>query len=224
VRLCSACVLLGTLSLSSHLALWAQNCNNPVVAVPTSSWATITPPREDVEVVYSAPIGWVGLNHIYATRQSLSHRKRSFIPWMMPEITTAFPFAHAIESPANRRPVFYVDHSDAAAHIADLSPHEVHLVHLRSKGKGRELQVTSGASVFNFDPGFSSRTELSFKLSTLSNTVFTIQPERELEDGEYMIVFGPVAAGGFEFGINCLRDVRPPMPHIDAGSPDQTTR
>ncbi|MGC2404322.1 MAG: hypothetical protein WA510_31300 [Acidobacteriaceae bacterium] len=210
--------------MTSCLTLWAQNCNNPVAAVPTSAWATITPPREDVEVVYVAPIGWVGLNHIYATQQSLTHRKRSFIPWMMPQITTVFPFAHALESPANRRPLFYVDHSDAAAHIADLGPHEVHLVHLRPRGKGRELQATSGASVFTFDPGFSSHTELPFKLSTLSNTVFTIQPERELEDGEYIIVFGPVAAGGFEFGINCLRGLPSPMPHIDAGPPGQRTR
>lgn len=221
MRLLPTRLLLGAISFTSYLALGAANCNNPIAAVPTAAWRTITPPREDVEVVYFAPLGWVGLNHIYATHQALTHRKRSFIPWMMPQIITVFPFTHALEAPANRRPLFYVDHSETAAHIADLNPREVHLLHLRTRGRDRELEVTSGASAFSFDPGFSSHLELPLKVTALSNTVFTIQPERQLEDGEYMIVFGPVAAGGFEFGINCLRDLRPPVPHIDAGSQDQ---
>jgi hypothetical protein len=215
MHLYPAALLLGTL-LSYPLG--ALDCTNPVSAVPTSEWRTITPPKEDVEVVYVAPIGWVGLNHIYATHQILTHRKRSLIPWMMPQIVTVFPFTHALEAPANRRPLFYVDHSDTAAHIADLSPHEVHLVHLRPRGKVRELEVTSGASAFNFVPGFSSHLEMPLKVNALSDTVFTIQPEQQLADGEYMIVFGPIAAGGFEFEINCLRNLRPPMPHIDAES------
>jgi hypothetical protein len=213
--------LLGLMSSASHLPLGAANCKDPVAAVPTSTWRSITPPQEDVEVVYSAPIGWVGLNHIYATHQALTHRKRSFIPWMMPQVITVFPYAHALETPANRRPLFYVDHSDTAAHIADLSPHEIHLVHLRARGRDRELEMTSGASAFTFNSGFSSRSELRLNVSALSNTVFTIQPERELDDGEYMIVFGPVAAAGFEFEINCVRDLQPSMPHINAETQNQ---
>ena len=116
------------LSGAMHLSLMAANCTNPVTAVPTTAWQTITPPREEVEVVYDAPVGWVGLNHIYAANQVLKHRRRSFIPWMMPQVFTVFPFSHALEAPQNRSPMFYVDHSDTAAHIADLSAHEVHLV------------------------------------------------------------------------------------------------
>ncbi|HTZ58476.1 MAG TPA: hypothetical protein VMB49_10285 [Acidobacteriaceae bacterium] len=221
LRLCVVSLLFATVSFTSYRDLVAANCNNPVAAVPTSTWHTITPPQEDVEIVYFAPIGWVGLNHIYAIHQALVHRKRAFIPWMIPQIVTTFPYTHALEAPANRRPLFYVDHSDTAAHIADLSPHEIHLVHLRTKGKDRELYVTSGASVFRFEPGFPSHTELPLKVNALSNTVFTLQPEHQLEDGEYMIVLGPVAAAGFEFGINCSRDLQPGMPRIDAGSQSQ---
>jgi hypothetical protein len=216
-RTAATALLLGTL-LSYPLS--ASNCTNPVAAVPTD-WRTITPPKEDVEVVYVAPIGWVGLNHIYATRQSLKHKRRTLIPWMMPQIITVFPFAHALEAPQNRRPLFYVDHSDTAAHIADLSPHEVHLVHLTPRGKDRELEVTSGASAFNFDFGFSSHRDMPLKVNPLTNNVFTIQPEQQLADGEYMIVFGPVAASGFEFEIDCLRELRAPMPHIDTESRNQ---
>jgi hypothetical protein len=214
-RRCST-ITTAMLFMTLHLYSLAANCMNPVTALPTTAWQTITPPREEVEVVYDAPVGWVGLNHIYAATQVLKHRKRSFIPWMMPQVFTVFPFSHALEAPENRLPVFYVDHSDTAAHIADLNVHDVHLARLLSIDKGRELAATTGGSVFSFAAGFSSRREIPLRVNGLSNTVFTIQPQQPLADGEYIIVFGPVAANGFEFGIHCLRDDTPAMPQINA--------
>jgi hypothetical protein len=140
------------------------------------------------------------------------------IPWMTPEIITVFPFAHALQAPASREPVFYVDHSDTAAHLADTGPQEIHLVHLRLSGKDRELATTSGGSVFNFRPGFSSL-EIPLRVTPLSDTVFTIQPKESLADGEYLIVLGPVAASGFEFEINCLGQSGTPVPHINIDRP-----
>jgi len=99
--------------------------------------------------------------------------------------------------------MFYVNHSDTAAHIADLSSHEIHLLRLTTRGKVREIQVTSGASVFDFKPGFPSHREIPVSVNSLSNSIFSIQPEERLTDGEYMIVLGPVAASGFEFGVHC---------------------
>jgi hypothetical protein len=206
---------LTAISFLLHLPLFAADCVNPVTAVATSEWRAITPPKEEVEVVYVAPLGWVGLNRIYAADQVLKHKKRSLVPWMMPQVVTVFPFTHALEAPANRLPLFYVDHSDTAAHLADLSPHEVHLVRLRAAGKDRELAATTGASVFSFDAGFSPRTEIALSVTSLSNTVFSIQPAHELPDGEYMIAFGPVAASGFEFGIHCLQQDAATMPQIN---------
>jgi hypothetical protein len=54
------------------------------------------------------------------------------------------------------------------------------------------------------------------KVSPLSNAIFTIQPEQPLVDGEYLIVFGPVAANGFEFEINCRREDGASVLRIDA--------
>ncbi len=212
---------LGAVALILHLPGSASNCTNPVAAMPTSDWRTITPPKDDVEVTYSTPHGWVGLNHIYATHQALRHKRRSLIPWMMPQVVTVFPFSHALEAPENRVPLFYVDHSDTAAHIADLSNHEIHLARFITRGKERELTATSGASVFNFDPGFSPHLEIPLNVSALSNDILTIQPERPLADGEYIIVVGPVAASGFEFEINCSREGGNSLLRIDAESPKQ---
>ena len=67
MRLCltaPAALLFAAITLISDLPLGASNCTNTVEATSTSAWRTITPPKEDVEVVYSAPNGWVGLKYI----------------------------------------------------------------------------------------------------------------------------------------------------------------
>jgi hypothetical protein len=196
-------LLVGALTFIMSTPLRASTCANSDSAVATSAWRSITPPKEDVEVVYLSPSGWVGLNHIYAGRQVLTHRRRRLVPWMVPQITTIFPFSHALESPANEMPLFYVDHLDTAAYLSDSDARAIHLLRLRAVGKERELEATSGASVFNFKPGFSSHSVIPLRVNILSNTVFTIQPEQRLPDGEYLIVLGPVASSGFEFQISC---------------------
>jgi hypothetical protein len=212
----SATLLFGALSLLSNTALCSSTCANSVSAVATSAWPSITPPKEDVEVVYASPSGWVGLNHIYASRQALTHKRRGFIPWLMPQINTVFPFTHALEAPANEMPLFYVDHLVTAAYLSDFSARGIHLLRLKSLEKERELEATSGVSVFGFAPGFSSRSVIPSKINMLSNTVLTIQPERQLPDGEYLIVLGPVASNGFEFQINCLQAQKSTIPRINA--------
>src|ERR1700677_1838321 len=42
------------------------------------------------------------VNHVYAHSQHLTHRWRSFIPWMLSGIVRVFPFGRAIQSPASR--------------------------------------------------------------------------------------------------------------------------
>jgi hypothetical protein len=207
-----AMLLVGALSFIMSTPLRASTCTNPDSAVATLAWRSITPPKEDVEVVYQSPFGWVGLNHIYAGRQALTHRRRRFVPWMVPQITTIFPFSHALEAPANGMPLFYVDHLDTAAYVNDSDARAIHLLSLRSVGKERELEATSGAFVFNFKPGFSSRSVIPLRVNILSKNVFTIQPEHRLPDGEYLIVLGPVASSGFEFQISCLVPNKQTMP------------
>ena len=200
---------LGAMSLLLAWAAAAENCSNPVEALPSSAWQSITPPKSDVEVVYLGRIGWVGLNHIDAIQQALAHRKRSLFLWIMPQIITVFPFSHSLEAPGNWAPVFYVNHSETAAHIADLSPHEIHLLRLTPRGKIREIEVTSGAAVFDFKPGFPAHREIPVSVNPFSNSIFSIQPKERLSDKEYMIVLGPVAASGFEFGVHCLEKSGP---------------
>jgi hypothetical protein len=172
--------------------------------VSAANWGQIPPPREGVTVTYyDDAVVWVGLNHTYADSQSLTHRWRSFIPWMSSSIVSVFPFSSALQSPATRLPLFYVSHTAAAIEASEPNTRWVHLVHADAKHNARSVQVTSGRSVFSFHPGFTAHEDIPLRFHALSSAVYTIQPERPLDNGEYLVIFGPSALSGFEFQIAC---------------------
>jgi hypothetical protein len=167
-------------------------------------WGQIPPPPGGITVAfYDAAAGFVGLNHVYADSQHLTHRWRSFIPWMSSGIVSVFPFSKALQSPASRMPLFYVSHTAAALDASEPDAQTVHLVRAASKHNARVVQITSGWSVFSFHPGFTAREEIPLGFHVLSSAVYTIQPARPLDSGEYLVIFGPSAPSGFEFQIAC---------------------
>jgi hypothetical protein len=130
-------------------------------------------------------------------------RRRGFIPWMSSGIVSVFPFSKAIQSPASRTPLFYVGHMTAELGASEPDAEWVHLVGADTKHNSRAVQITSGWSAFSFQPGFTAREEIPLKFLVLSDTVYTIQPKRPLDNGEYPVIFRPSALRGFEFQIAC---------------------
>ena len=180
------------------------NCKAQSDPVAASIWGQIPPPRDGVTVAYyDNPTVWVGLNHTFAVSQNLTHRWRSFIPWMSPGIVSVFPFGNAYQSPASRLPLFYVSHTAAAIDASEADARWVHLVRADTNHKARSVQVTSGWSAFNFRPGFTARNEIPLRFNVLSSGVYNIQPLRALDDGQYLVIFGRSALSGFEFEIGC---------------------
>jgi hypothetical protein len=176
--------------------------------VSAAVWGQVPPPPGGVIVAfYDDATVWVGLNHAYADSQNLTHRWRSFIPWMSPGIVSVFPFSRAIQSPASRMPLFYVSHIAAALDASEPDAQRVHLVRADTKHNARVVQITSGWSAFSFHPGFTAREEIPLRFHVLSSAVYTIQPERPLDNGEYLVIFGPSALSGFEFQIACSEQV-----------------
>jgi hypothetical protein len=172
--------------------------------VSASAWGGISPPPGDMIVgFYENDKVMVGLNHVYADSEKLTHRWRSFIPWMSPDIVSVFPFSKAIQTVPSRTPLFYVGHSAAWVSVTEHDSRSVHLVRADTKHNSREVQITSGWSAMNFHPGFIEHEEIPVKFHLVSENIYTIQPERPLEDGEYLVIFGPSALSGFEFQIAC---------------------
>jgi hypothetical protein len=197
--------LLLVVLVSSLAQIHAEDgsCKAQSVPVSPAVWGQIPPPHDGVTVTYYDGLSWVGLNHTYAGSQSLTHRWRSFIPWMSSGIVSVFPFGRAIQSLASRMPLFYVSHTAAAIDASEPDARWVHLVRADTQHNARSVQVTSGWSAFNFHPGFSAREEMPIKFDVLSRAVYTIQPLRILDDGEYLVIFGRSALSGFEFEIAC---------------------
>lgn len=197
-------LLVGLVLLLPQLPAQDRSCKTQSDPVSAAVWGRIPPPRDGVTVsFYDDAASWVGLNHIYANSERLTHRWRSFIPWMSPGIVAVFPFTSAVQSPPARRPLFYVSHSAAMLDASEPDAQSVHLVRADAKHSAREVQITAGISVFGFHPGFTAREEVPLRFDVLSPALYEIQPERPLDDGEYLVIFGPSALSGFEFKIEC---------------------
>lgn len=205
VRRCGGILLLvGLVSLVSRLPAQDRSCKMQSDQVSGSVWGQIPPPPGDMIVAFKQNCTvMVGLNHVYAESEKLTHRWRSFIPWMSSDIVSVFPISKAIQSPASRTPLFYVGHIAAWLSVSEPDARTVHLVRVDTKHNSRVVQITSGRSVFSFRAGLTAREEIPLKFHILSDNVYTIQPERPLDDGEYLVIFGPSALSGFEFEIAC---------------------
>jgi len=205
VRRCRGILLfMGLVSLVPQFPAQDRSCKLQSDEVSTAVLDQIPPPRGGVTVAfYDDAEGFVGLNHIYADSQNLTHRWRGFIPWMSSGIVSVFPFSRAIQSPANRMPLCYVSHIAAALDASKPDAQSVHLVRADKKHNTRLVQVTSGWSALSFRPGFTAREEIPLRFHVLSNAVYTIEPQNPLDNGQYFVVFGPSALSGFEFQIAC---------------------
>ncbi len=205
VRRCRTILFfVGLVSLVPQLPAQDGSCKMQSDQVAEAVWRQINPPPSGMTVAfYDDAASFVGLNHIYAHSQNLTHRWRSFIPWMSSGIASIFPFSRAVQSPASRMPLLYVSHTAAALDASQPDAQSVHLVRADAKHDTRVVQTTSGSSAFSFHPGFSPREEIPLSFQILSSAVYTIQPRRLLNDGEYLVIFGPSAVSGFEFRIAC---------------------
>jgi hypothetical protein len=205
VRSCRGILLfVGLVSLVPQLPAQDRSCKVQSDQVSAAVWGQILPPPGGIAVAfYDDATVWVGLNHAYARSQNLTHHWRSYIPWMSSGIVSVFPFSKALQSPASRMPLFYVSHIAAALDASEPDARWVHLVRADTKHNSRVVQITSGWSAFSFHPGFTAREEIPLRFHVLSSGVYTIQPERPLDNGEYLVVFGPSALSGFEFRIAC---------------------
>lgn len=205
VRRCRGILLfVGLVSLVPQLPAQDRSCRMQSDQVSAAVWGQISAPPGGITVAfYDDAASFVGLNHVYADSQNLTHRWRSFIPWMSSGIVSVFPFNRAIQSPASRMPLFYVSHIAAALDASQPTAQWVHLVRAIAKRNARVVQITSGWSTFSFHPGFTAREEIPLRFQVLSSAVYTIQPEKPLDNGEYLVIFGPSALSGFEFQIAC---------------------
>ncbi len=198
--LVEACLLAGTILACGKAFAVEQRCSAPAEALASPNWTSIRPAHLPVETFFSTKIGWSGLNFVSSKEERVKHRYRALLPGFVPSLVQVYPFDHALARVANRTPVFYVHASDASSLDPKFAPGFVHLVRLTTTGNTRTLQVTRGATVLGYKPGYPQAAEVPVDAERLSPAILSLRP---LASGEYLITLDPAGNGGFEFGIDC---------------------
>lgn len=161
-------------------------------------------------VYYKGPKGWVKLSQATMAGGGTKHMGKMFVPGLTPQFVWTFRGSGAPVQIAELRPTFFVKQSPfvAGAHVLsgpEYSPPQpernVVIVRFDKKKDHRELQTTSGSSMFTFKSGFSKERTPDITVTRISESVFSVAPAQDLSFGEYLLTFGGLGYSGYDFGI-----------------------
>lgn len=152
-------------------------------------------------VYFKAPTGWVKLEQISMAGGGATHVGKMFVPGLTPQVVWTFRGAEAPVQISQARPSFFVKQSPYLVSVPGHSERDVVLVRFNKKKDHRELQTTSGGNMLTFKSGFSKDKMPDINVTRLSETIFRITPNEDLQPGEYFLTFGAGGALGYDFGI-----------------------
>ena len=150
---------------------------------------------------YKSPEGWKQLQSISMAGGGAKHMGKMFVPGLTPQIVWLYRGAEAPIQISERRPTFYVKELPAIATIAGRSERDLVIVRFDKKKDHRELQTTSGGSMFTFKAGLSKDRLPELTTKTVSDGIFMVRPTGDLKPGEYLLTFSAMGTGGYDFGI-----------------------
>jgi hypothetical protein len=162
-------------------------------------------PKDNLSILaegtyFKSPEGMIKLQPLMMAGGGATHMGKMFVPGMTPQIVHTFRGAEAPVQIQERKPVLYVKQSPYMTNIPGRSDRDIVLVRFDKKKDHRELQMTSGGSMFNFKAGFSKEKTPDIVVTRISESVFTVTPKDNLPPGEYMLTYG-LGSSGFDFGI-----------------------
>jgi len=191
------------LSVCSQALAQTDHCSQPTEALAATNWESIKPSHFQFEAMFSIPVGWVGLDHVFGTGERVQARWRSAIPFLVPTMVQSFPGPNTMTPVQNPRPVFYLHATEVASYFAAFDAGEVRLRRLRVRRDHRELPVSKGITTFTFAAGSPGRFLVPIAVRRLSQTLMEVKPRDRLAPGQYLITIGSQEDDGFEFEINC---------------------
>jgi len=111
-------------------------------------------------------------------------------------MTAVYKGAHAPTQISDPRPTFYVRGTG--------SEKDVMIVQLTQKKDARTIRTSTSAASVDNKGGFSRGEIRKVTCTVYSDDSFSVQPEEDLQPGEYLLVFN-YATVGFDFGILASR-------------------
>ena len=178
-------------------------CHHPAEALVSTDWQSIKPSHFPVEVMFSSPEGWNGVDRVFGTGEHLQARWRSAIPFLVPTMVQSFEGSNTYSPIHNSTPVFYLHATEIASFLPPFDADKVRLLRLTVRHDHRELPVSKGITKFTFAAGSPSHFLVPVGVRRLSQTMMEIKPRDQLAPGQYLIAIGNQENEGFEFEINC---------------------
>jgi hypothetical protein len=169
------------------------------VEQPANGTDAIEPPGEGV--YYKGPNGWIKLEVLTQSGGGMKKMGKLFVPGLTPHIVWTFRGGTAPIKISERRPTFYIKQSTYLADVPGQTSRDVVIVKFDKKKDRRELQATSGGSMFTLKSGFSKDRTPEIQIAQVGAGVFSVTPEKELPEGEYFLTFGFSGFTGYDFAV-----------------------
>ena len=150
---------------------------------------------------YKTPHGWQTLEVLSMAGGGLKHVGKMLVPGLTPQFVWTFRGAEARVQIGDKKPTFYIKELPMLSSIAGRSERDLLIVRFDKKKDHRELQTTSGGSMFTFKSGISKERMPDITTKTVADGVFMVTPNEDLKPGEYMLTFSALGNSGYDFGV-----------------------
>jgi hypothetical protein len=141
--------------------------------------------------------GLIELRELHPSQMGMKKAGKMFVPGLTPHMVQVFDGKQAPTRVSVMRPAFLV-----SGPIVQFMGRDFKIVRLDVKSDRRELQTTSGASMFTFKAGYSKERTVEVEIEAIGPDVIKLVPRQDLAPGEYMIVAGMAGVSGYDFGIS----------------------
>ncbi len=152
-----------------------------------------------VSVSYQGEKGLIALQPLMPSGGGATKIGKMFVPGLTPQIVRTYSGADSPVKITEPRPTFIFKVMPQLTSVAGFTSRDIRLVRLRARKDHRELQVTTGASMFTFKAGTGENQLLEISVSTRDDG-YIVTPKADLPAGEYMLFLGANQVG-FDFSL-----------------------
>ncbi len=126
-----------------------------------------------------------------------------FVPGLTPQMVWTFRDAQAPVQLKDGNPLFCYKLVEVPPGTPFApSSRDIVIALFYEKKDHRELQTTSGSTVFTFKSGLSKERTVELTITDISSTLSLISPKEPLRPGEYLLAGTSLAISGYDFGFH----------------------
>jgi hypothetical protein len=152
---------------------------------------------------YWTGVAWQPMQQTNFSGSGLKKVGKLFVPGLTPQMVWTFRDARAPVQLKDGNPLFcykFVEVPPGTPFAP--SSRDIVIARFDEKKDHRELQTTSGGTVFTFKSGLSKERSVELTITDISSTLSLISPKEPLKPGEYLLTGTSLAISGYDFGFH----------------------